>query len=94
MMGTHVTEDYINWLQANENIPLATRLHLGKKVKELADMASALGKQTRLDIKRKDKAVMAMRFFPDGSMEVGFDASAKWSGTPFPQLYPNKKELS
>ncbi|MFA5937511.1 MAG: hypothetical protein WC822_06575 [Candidatus Paceibacterota bacterium] len=94
MIGSHKVEDYIEWLKAQENFPIVTRTHLVKKMKDLADKASMTGKPTMLEITRKKEVVMKLRFFPDGSMDVGYPSDLKWhGGTPTPALIPTEKEL-
>jgi len=93
MKGSHKVEDFIEWFKHQENFPLATRTHLAAKIKNTADMASALAKDTTLDITRQGEVVMKMRFFDDGSMAVGYPADLKWQGTQKPALFPTEKEL-
>lgn len=89
MKGSHTVEGFLNWLDKTDHIPLHTKLHLKKRVKEGADKASATGEQVVLPIKRNKDLVMAMRFFDDGSMEVGWPLDAKWPGkTKTPGLAP------
>lgn len=93
MKGSHQVETFLRWLDTQDNIPLFTRVALKSKIKGRADLASATGKTARLDIKRGEDVVMAMRFFDDGSMEVGWPEDLKWMGDEQPFVPPEEKEI-
>ncbi len=94
MKGSHTVERFLDWFMAQDNIPIVTRLHFSKKVKHAADVASATGKSSRVDITKFGEVVMSIRIYEDGSCELGYPSNLKWYGTPKPAFIPpEEKEL-
>ena len=80
MKGSHTVDGFMDWLDKTDTIPFHTKLHLKKRIREAADLASTTGKTQVMPVERQHEVVMAMRFFDDGSMDMGWPEDAKWPG--------------
>ena len=80
--GSHSVDAFLDWIEKTDEIPLHLKLHLKKRVREAADKASTLGTPVVMPFNRKDDTVLAMRFFGDGTMEVGWPEDAKFVKMP------------
>ena len=94
MKGSHLVENYIEWIMRQDKQPLETRLHFAKEIKKKADDASLFGRITILEITHHQKVVAALKFYDDGSLEFGYPEGAKWgTGEKRPPFFPMEKEL-
>lgn len=80
--GSHSVEGLLDWLDKMDTLPIYTRIRLKKRVKEAADKSSATGQSVDLPLKRKNDIVMVLRFYGDGSVELG------WPDTMAPVMTP------
>lgn len=80
--GTHSVDTFLDWVDKTDEIPFHLKIHLKKRVRECADQASTLGTPVVLPFNRGKDIVLAMRFFGDGTMEVGWPADAKYITMP------------